>query len=285
MNYNERVQNAVNHIEANLTEPLDLIEVAQTAGCSLFHFHRIFQATAGYSLKEYIRRRRLTEAARILRKTNKGILEIALDFGYESQEAFTRAFQKETGSAPGEFRKTQLSFEMFPVLDIKTKNTKGEKKMIEPKIVTKDEFMVIGPAIRTTNENEENFQRLPKFWSEFNENKIHEFIPNKINNNTFYGICMDAKGNEFTYMIGVVVSSLEQIPENMIGRKIPKARYALFTAKGPVVKSVQDLIRYIYGEWLPNSEYTLAETPDFELYDERFNQTDKCEVDIYVPII
>jgi AraC family transcriptional regulator len=280
MNYYERVKNAVDYIEANLTNPIDLIEVAKTAGCSLFHFHRIFQATAGYSLKEYIRRRRLTEASLKLRNTKTGILEIALDFGYESQEAFTRAFQKETGSAPGEYRKTQSSFNLFPVLDIKFKNIIGVSNMINPKVVERKGFMVIGPAIHTTNENEENFQRLPKFWSEFNEKKIHEFIPNKISNNSFYGICMDAKGNEFTYMIGVEVNSLEQIPDNMVGRRIPEARYAVFTAKGPVVRSVQDMIRYIYGEWLPKSEYTLAETPDFELYDERFNQTDKCEVDI-----
>ena len=284
MNYFERVQNAVDFIEVNLNEPLDLKEVARAAGFSLYHFHRVFQAASGYTLKEYIRKRRLAEAALELRNTKKGILDIALDYGYESQEAFTRAFQKETGRVPGDFRKTRSSFRSFPVLDINLKTKKGDIIMIEPKIVEKEGFMVIGPAIRTTGDNEENFKRIPNFWIECNNNKVFETIPNLINNNTCYGICLDMKGNEFTYMAAVEVSTLEQIPENMIGREIPRAKYAIFTARGPVTQAVQDMTRYIYGEWVSKSEYSLAESPDFELYDERFNDSDDCEVDIYVPI-
>lgn len=284
MNYLKRVQNAVNYIEVNLNEQLDLKDVARIAGCSLFYFHRIFQAISGFTLKEYIRKRRLAEAAQELRNTRKGILDIALDFGYESQEAFTRAFQKETGRTPGDFRKTRSSFRSFPELDINHKNNKGDIIMIEPKIVKKDSFLVIGPAIRTTAENEENFKRIPNFWRESNEKKFYESIPNTIENNSLYGICLDQKGNEFTYMIAAEVSSLEHVPDNMIGREIPKAKYAVFTAKGPVTQSVQDLTRYIYGEWISGSEYTLAETPDFELYDDRYNEGDDCEVDIYVPV-
>lgn len=284
MSYYECVQNVVDYIEANLTDLLDLKEVAQTANCSLYHFHRIFQATAGNSLKEYIRKRRLAEAARELRYTKKRILEIALDFGYESHEAFTRAFQRETGRTPGDFRKTRSSFRSFPKLNIKFTYNKGEMNMVKPKIVEKAEFMVIGPAIRTTIENEEGLKRIPKFWGECYERNLFQFIPNQKNNNTCYGICLDVKGNEFTYMIGVEVNSLEQIPEDMIGRKIPKAYYAVFTAKGPVTQSVQDLTRHIYKDWIFNSGYTLADSPDFELYDERCDNTDSSEVDIYVPI-
>ncbi len=284
MNYYKHVQNAVNYIERNLTDPLDLKEIAQTAGCSLFHFHRIFQATAGYSLKEYIRKRRLAEAAQELRYNEKSILEIALDFGYESQEAFTRAFRKETGLAPGNFRKTRSSFRSFPMLDIKLKYNKKEINLIEPKIIEKEEFMVIGPALRTTTENEEGFKILPRFWDECNKKNIYQFIPNQKNNTAGYGICMDSKGYEFTYMIALEVSSLANIPENMIGRIIPKAKYAVFTAKGPVTRAVQDLTNYIYSKWIFNSGYSIADTPNFELYDERFNFTDESETDIYVPI-
>jgi AraC family transcriptional regulator len=284
MSYYERVQNAVNYIESNLYEPLDLLEVAQTAGCSLFHFHRIFQATAGYSLKEYIRKRRLAEAAKELRDTNKGILDIAFDFGYESQEAFTRAFQKETGRNPGEFRKTRASFMSFHAINFKTTKLIREKNKIKPEIIEKEDFIVIGPAIRINNENFGGFKRIPKFWKDCNEKNIYQYIPNRKNNNFCYGICMDFKGNEFTYMIGIEANSLEQIPEDMIGRKIPKAKYAVFTARGPCTQSIQDLTHYIFSDWIFNSGYTLTDAPELELYDDRFNDSDESETDIYMPI-
>lgn len=284
MNYLKNVQNAVNYIEANLNDSLELKMVAREAGCSLFHFHRIFQAMSGFTLKEYIRKRRLAEAAGELRKTKKGILEIALDYGYESQEAFTRAFRKETGRTPGDFRKTRSSFRSFPVFDINPKTKKGDIIMTEPKIIKKEGFLVIGPATGTTTEDEENFKRIPNFWRECIQNRFYESIPGTKEKSPLYGICLDQKGKKFTYMIAVEVNSLEAVPDNMIGREIPKARYAVFTAKGPVTQSVQDMTRYIYGEWISGSGYTLAETPDFELYDERYNEGDDCEVDIYVPV-
>ncbi|MBN2040860.1 MAG: AraC family transcriptional regulator [Spirochaetes bacterium] len=284
MNYIKRVQNAIDYIENNLSETLDLNDIAGVAGCSLFHFHRIFQATSGYTLKEYIRKRRLAEAAQELRSNKRGILDLALDYGYESQEAFTRAFQKETGRTPGEFRKTRSSFRSFTSLDINLLKNKGDTNMIEAKIVEKESFLVIGPAIRATSEQEENFKKIPVFWTECLKNKVLETIPNTIKNNACYGICLDPKSNEFTYMIAAQVSTLEEIPDNMIGREIPGGKYAVFTAKGPATQAVQDLTRYIYGEWISGSGYSLAERPDFELYDERSNYGDDSEVDIYIPV-
>ncbi len=288
MDTTERIQKAIDYIEGRLFEPIFLQDVAERAFFSPYHFYRLFQAMAGYTLKEYIRRRRLSVASEILRTTEISILELAFKCQYESQEAFTRAFKKEFGRNPGDFRKRKASFRTFLPMDVKNNRLKGEMEMVEvqPKIVDKAEFLVIGPAIKCTIEGEENIKRIPLFWEEEMGKDTLKNVPNVANENTCYGICTDFESPNFTYMIAMEVSSLDNIPDDMIGRKIPAATYAVFTAKGPITKAVQDATRYIYSTWLPESGYEHAMTADLEVYDERSQpDSDTAEVDIYIPIV
>ena len=103
--YYKWVYEAIAHIEANLGETLNLPEVAEQAGYSVFHFGRIFQGITGETVMEYVRKRRLTEAGKALLHSNQRILDIALDWQYDSQEAFTRAFKRAYGVPPGTFRR------------------------------------------------------------------------------------------------------------------------------------------------------------------------------------
>ena len=157
---------------------------------------------------------------------------------------------------------------------------------MKPKILAKEAFLVIGPAIRVSTENEENFKRIPLFWEEVMQKDMLRQIPNVINQNTSFGFCMDFDESRFTYMIAMEVDSLDGVPDDMIGRTIPEATYAVFTAKGPVVKSIQETMRFIYSKWFPESVYKHAMTPEFELYDERCHVEDVelAEVDIYIPV-
>jgi len=284
----ERMQNAINYIEDRLFEPIQLQDVAEQAYFSPYHFYRMFQAMAGYSLKEYIRRRRLSEATEKLRTTEISILELAFMCQYESQEAFTRAFKKEFGRNPGDFRKHKASFRSFLPMDVTNNRLKGEKEMVEiqPQIVNKSEFLVIGPAIKCTTEDDENIKRIPLFWEEAMQKGMLERIPNVVDEQICYGICLDFESPNFAYMIAREVDSHEGIPDDMIGRTIPAATYAVFTAKGPITKAVQDATRYIYSTWLPESGYEHAMTADLEVYDERrMSDEDQSEVDIYIPIV
>ena len=188
MDYAERIQKAIDFIEERLFEPIRLIDVADEAFCSLYHFHRQFQGMTGYSLKEYIRRRRLAEASEALRNTQISILELALQCQYESQEAFSRAFKKEFGRNPGNFRARRASFRSFLPLDVINNRMKGDLEMadVKPKILTKEAFLVIGPAIRVSTENQENFKRIPLFWEEVMQKDMLPQIPSVINQNTLW---------------------------------------------------------------------------------------------------
>ena len=156
---------------------------------------------------------------------------------------------------------------------------------MEPKIITKDEFKVIGFELKTTTRDGQNFREIPKFWEKILAEKLIDKIPNKKYPNTSLGICMDfdAMGN-FSYIIASEVNSTDPILEGMVSRIIPKATYAVFTAKGNIPKAIQDTIQYIMKEWFPRSNYKKANLPDFELYDERCTGKEDSEVDIYIPI-
>ena len=288
MNDLNRIQCAIDFIEKNLKNDLSYVMIAKRAFFSQWHFQRVFHILVDETVGDYIRKRRLTSAAKDLIKSKSKIIEIAFDYGYDAPESFTRAFKNYFGITPSAFRKKEGSTLFFEKINIyeQIKIYERTGAMLEPKIVTKDEFMIVGAELRVKNQDGENFAEIPKFWSDFlNKNRFDE-IPNVVKNNISYGICCDCDPDEstFSYIIAQEVSSLETIPEGMIGRVIPKAEYLVFTAKGSIPDDLQETIKQIYGTWLPNSKYRHAGTPDFELYDCHRMGEHSSEVDVYIPI-
>ena len=115
----ELINRALDYIEDNLTRAMTPDHIAAVAGYSRYHFGRLFRAMTGQRLAEYVRRRRLCEAARELLLSRQRILDIALDYQFESQEAFTRAFKKEFGTSPGLYRRQGRFTKMFPRLTLR----------------------------------------------------------------------------------------------------------------------------------------------------------------------
>ena len=113
MSYIYSLEKALNYIEEHLYEDVDLSSIAKEAGYSLYHFHRIFKSVVGDSIKDYIRKRRITEAAKELVYTNNPIVDIGVKYGYESREAFSRAFEKIYGRNPSEVRKNKSLYFVF----------------------------------------------------------------------------------------------------------------------------------------------------------------------------
>ena len=106
----EKIAAAISYIEAHLNEKLDLDTVANAVCYSKYHLHRMFTDTAGITLHDYIQRRQLTQAAKLLVFSEKSILEIALIAGYESQQAFTSIFKSMYKQTPLEYRKNQVFY-------------------------------------------------------------------------------------------------------------------------------------------------------------------------------
>lgn len=291
MDYLKNMQNAIDFIERNLKESLTVKIIAREAYLSMYHFHRIFTAFTGETLGDYIRKRRLTEASYMLRKTDRRIIDIAFEFRFESQEAFTRAFKKNFRITPAKYRKEKREFRIFErkVLTQDSLEHFAGGITLEPQITKKEAFTVVGMRCTTSIKN----NTIPDLWRSFLP-RMDE-IKNKISPEIALGVCeigQDLKledlheENEFSELVCIEVSSDRDIPRDMVSSQIPAQTYAVFTHKG-TTGTLQTTYDYIYGTWLLKSDYELTLNYNFELYDtSRFFGIDniESEIDIYVPI-
>ncbi len=285
MDYFERVQRAVVFIEGKLKEKVTLEEAAKAADFSFFHFHRLFQSMLGQSLCDYIRQRRLTEAALELASTNRRIIDIALDYQFEGQLSFTKSFKKLYKITPGQFRKMKYGLHYAMKLRLSDSYIRHLQKGVvsmEPKIVDKEGFKVIG--LRYYGDNKKG--EIKEVWEAFN--KRGKEVPNTSEHCVAIGLCSmpeeNGDPNKFEYVCSLTVKSADKVPEGMVAREVKPHKYAVFTHKGKL-DNLADTYKYIYSTWLPKSGFELDSTYDFELYDERFCfGLDNSEFDIYVPI-
>lgn len=279
MNYCENIQKSIDYIEDHLKDNTDINLAISQSGYSTTHFYRIFQAFMGESIKEYVIKRKLSEAAVELVTTKRRLIEIAIDYGFNSQEVFTRAFTKLFHITPGRYRITKNRIVLHERVNAYQKLVDKMEKMITPIIVLEKEFKIVGIK-KTVKPGDISIRDL---WSEFNKRKSE--IKNIVSDENVLGLCEYMPDitdeSEFEYMAGVEVNDYHLIPERMQIKTIPHAKYAVFAHRGNLedLKTTYDLI---YGVWLPLSGYELAEMDTIEIY----STTNKQEswLDIYIPL-
>ncbi|MBU9723522.1 MULTISPECIES: AraC family transcriptional regulator [Bacillaceae] len=282
MSYLCSLEKALGYIESHLHDDMDLSAIAKEAGYSLYHFHRIFKGIVGDSLKDYIRKRRMTEAAKDLVDTRLPIIDIAIKYGYESREAFSRSFEKVYGKAPSEVRTSKLLYFIREPMDINhllfeyRLRTEG----ITPQSLTLPDRYVVGKKWKMTADGS-NLQQIPLLWQEWNSKNVWEAIQDKIYPKKVMGICLPSVGVTFNYMIGYEVSGVERVPPEMEVQVLEQSDYAIFRTMGPITETVQKTWDYIYSVWLVKSEYQHTGTHDIEYY---YYHQGNLIADLYVPI-
>lgn len=291
MDHLARIQKAVDFIEEHLSDDLQVETIAKVAGFSKWHFQMIFSAAVGDSLKSYIRSRRLTRAMSEL-ATDKRIVDIALDAGFDSQEAFTRAFKIIFKQSPGECRKIGINPSHIKKMKITMEYLDHLYKGInmEPVFKKLNEMKIVGVSgvFISVLSNEKNAHVIiPKLWQTYMPRK-HE-IKNGMSSNDL-GVCFEVpaerqtRPDECLYVAAKEVSSIDEIPEGMEAFTIPAGEYAVFTHRGGVEK-FELTMNYIFGSWLPSSGKKLRHAPDIEFYDHRFKlNSEDSELDVYIPI-
>jgi len=279
---------AVDYIESHLEEDLKVSRVARQVGYSPYHFHRMFRASMGESIADYIRRRRLAKACQLLRDSEQSIYEISLASAFDSQESFTRAFKKMFGVTPGVFRKEKkiiMESQTIP-FSIELLEHLNEGITMEPVFKERKRELAIGLG---ASFGKDPHQDISDLWTKF-EPRMKE-IKNAVEGYTF-GICLEEhpeieiqEGDSFIYLAAVPVTSIDYVPEGMYACEIPANRYAVFTHKGSIDK-ITHTVNYIWGTWVPRNTKIIKKDPDFELYDDRFDVDSlEGEVDIYVPVV
>lgn len=296
MDYIENFQNSIDYIEEHIKEKLTVEELAKLSGFSTYHYYRLFNAYIGMPVMEYIRRRRMAFAVSEL-SMGKRIIDIALDYGFDTHNGFSKAFRREYGYSPEQYR-MHVNGHLPEKLDLKTLigyNLKGGVLM-EPKIVGKPAFKIVGYALNTTTEGNRNKREIPAFWDRFEIDGIEEKLYEQLSPSEHgeYGVCFphDTETGNFTYVIGVKVDNYDKASEDMFKGEIPESTYAVFTtppadyAEKGFVKAIEGTWKYIFEKWFPNSGYEFApDKVDFEFYDERCHDYKGAVMDIYIPIV
>ncbi len=255
--WTEGIQNAVQYIEDNLTEDLQIEDIAAKAYVSPFHFQRIFSVLCGFTVGEYIRSRRLTLAAQELSLSDNKVIDIAVKYGYDSQDSFTRAFTKFHGISPSSAKECGAELRAFAPLRIKLTLEGGT--MTEYKIVEKAAFTVMGRSRSFCTES--SYEEIPKFWQEHYQTGGGNVVKG------MFGVCMDSDGRNFEYFIADCYMPWNEVPEGYTTKVIPAGTWAVFPCKGALPKALQDVNTKIWSEWLPNcKEYRLAGNYNIEVY-------------------
>ena len=275
MKWIEGIQNAIEYIEDNLTGELKIEEIAEKAYVSAFHFQRIFNTLCGFTIGEYIRNRRLSMAAQELSKADAKVIDIAIKYGYDSPDSFARAFTKFHGISPSAAKLKGANLKSFARLKIKLILEGGT--MLEYRIVEKAQFTVMG-RVRSfdiyTSADE-----IPKFWEEHLQSEDSKIVCG------MYGICMDSDGKKFEYMIADNYLPWNEIPDGYETRVIPAGTWAVFSCRGALPKSLQDVNAKIWSEWLPScKEYKLAGNYNVEMYTPPEENPDDYYCEIWIPV-
>lgn len=272
------VAKALWFIETHSAGDVTLADIAGIAGVSRFHMVRAFGVTTGRSVMRYVRGRRLSEAAKVLAKGSPDILMVALDAGYASHEAFTRAFRGQSGVTPDSVRAAG-SVDNLELTEAFAMDETSNVTLRAPRIETGRPMLIAGLGGHFTFENTAG---IPTLWHRFAEHSSN--VPGQVGR-VAYGACYntDEAGN-FDYIAGVEVADFAGLPSDFARLRLTGQRYAVFTHEDHV-STVRGTFMAVFNDWLPNSGYQSADAAPFERYDPRFDScTGMGGVEIWIPI-
>ena len=271
--WSEGLQNAIEYMENNLTEDIQVKDIAEKAYVSEFHFQRIFSVLCGFSVAEYIRNRRLTLAARELQGSDSKVIDVAIKYGYDSPDSFARAFTRLHGITPSAAKEKGALLRDFAPLKIILSLEGGT--MMDYRIEEKAAFTVMGRKRSFSNENA--YQEIPKYWKEHMMDGGSEIVCG------MFGLCMDSNGSSFDYLIADNYLPWKAVPDGYETRTLPAGTWAVFPCK---MKNLQETNTKMWKEWLPNcKDYKLGGNYNIEMYappcEGDFSESD-CE--LWLPI-
>ncbi len=264
MEWLKKLGAAIDYIEDNLDKEISYDEAARIACCSPYYFQRVFSYVSGVSLAEYIRRRKMTQAAFELQRADSRVIDVALKYGYSSPTSFNRAFQNVHGITPTAAKLGGNVLQAYPSIQFKIEITGGSAMAY--RIVKKPPLRIVGIRIPLTSDMEENLRIVPEFWKASLQGKQFLEICRLSNGEPrgILGISVYKNPREIYYYIGVAVNS--PAPAGMYGFEIPAATWVIFDNNGRFKEDVQSVFKRFYTEWLPFSGYQYAELPDIEVY-------------------
>lgn len=281
MNWTECISEAISYIENNITEELTIGDIAKQAMVSPFYFQKGFAMLCGFTVGDYIKKRRLTLAGSELVSNDRKIIDIALKYGYDSPDSFTKAFTRFHGATPTSVRKGEIMMKSFASLKIKLILDGGFT--MEYKIVEKDQFTIIG--VSKVIKYDEATVEVPNFWKDYYQTGKNNTVC------SVYGVNIDESmgNNEFEYLIADNYNPTMDIPDGFVTRVIPKYTWAIFACRGAIT-TMQEVNKKIFSEWLPNcKDYEIAAGYNIEMYNDpadylKGTQDENYYSELWIPV-
>jgi AraC family transcriptional regulator len=301
LDYTDIVKRAIAFIHCKYSEPITVSDVANHVYLSSSHLSTVFRTLTSYTMKDYILRYRLYRTALELKGTNKRIIEITYENGFCSQQALTKSFSQFYGISPVKFRQLNPDIDPFPLSLENILMERGIsmelKKVFEKfQFVKKDSFLVIGIETDINYHSSDGTNSISDLYKQWGNENLIEKIPNQVHDHLCYGMTHSETENDTAkYIVAVEVSTLENIPTGLIGRRFDAAEYAVFDC------TLEDetngnFFQYFFKTFLKENNLRLPDAvltkngdtysryPLFEVYDKNFkNDTDPIQ--IYAPII
>lgn len=281
------ISKAIDYIEEHITEPTDYARAAKEACSSLFNFQRVFALLCGYTLGDYVRMRRLTLAGEELLSTDAKVIDVALKYGYDSPESFSRAFTRFHGVSPSAVRKG-AAIRPFSRICVKLILTGGsimeyriEKKQAAKIICRRREFTK--PGDDYTN------KEIPEFWNECGRDgsiqKLCGYIKDSAQFKGLLGVCFSTEMTDsgFPYGIGAEYDG-ESDPQDFEIVEIPAYTYAVFTVRGRMPDAFRETYRKICTEFFPQSGYEYGNGVEIEVYPSADVQNPDYTCEIWIAV-
>ena len=268
----------IDYIETVSEDEIDEKKITHLSGYSYAMFSRLFSILTETTLSEYLRGRKLTEAAIALRDTDEKVIEIAFRFGYESSDSFGTAFKNFHGFTPSEVRNGK-PFKLVSRIQLAL-TVKGGRSM-NVTIQKKGSFTVAG-----FNEENINSSLCPKVWNKLYEKYSHEELAS-LGDGESVGICHDVESpNVINYMAGYIVTDVDKAKSMGLDiLEVEEAEYAIVELKGVVPECIHNGWKYVMEVFFPEHGYVHSGTPDFEYYYEGDMDSKDYKMELWIPIV
>jgi len=290
MDLKETIAICLRYIEENLYKKFSLDDIAMHCGMSKYHLHRMFKSLTGESLMEYVQSRKLSSSISELKDTSRRIIDIAMDYGFDYEQSYIRAFRKKFGFTPLKIRSEPVSLVIQEKLNVDDIMSVNNSVIYKPSFMFKQKFFLAGVKHKILNKSGDRIANA--YGREFFYQQSQQ-IKNPVDSQVYFGYTdwSDTDNGCIYYMPSLQVHDLKQIPSNMEGIVIPAHNYVVFHFVGFFRpddingRQIGRLLVHMYSKWIFNSGYKFADTFRFEYINNHLCKDNYCELDIYQPII
>jgi len=256
MDWQKNMSEAIDYIENNLSDDIDYSIAAQYMNCSVWEFQRLFSFVVRIPVAEYIRQRRLTLAAQDIQLGNDKVIDVAMQYGYDSPSSFSRAFSQLHGITPRLAKQRGITLAVYPRFVFQT--TSKKISPIKYRVVEKKAFQVIGITKRFTMEEGVDNGGIGRLWDYWNYNNLIDKFHGKYGKDEPHDMCVSLptdKTDEFSYTVGFLYNG-EENTDGFDVVNVTGGAYVVFNIPNEYTNDVGTFMGHCLTEYLPDAGYT-----------------------------